>query len=386
MLSETPVTGGGWERVIGQQQVKAFLRNSIRRNRLAHAYLFSGPEGSGMDAMAFELSRVVLCPAKGDTACGECKNCRLAAGLRHPNIHLHFPLPVGRNESAADDPLGKLTSQDLETVRREVEAKAADPYHRISVPRANHVKLNSIRSIRKRAALGSFDAGENIFIVLDAQTMTTEASNALLKTLEEPAPGTLIILTSSDPDELLPTVVSRCQHVRFDPLGEEEIASGLVRLHGLDPARAAMVGKLSAGNFSSALRLLGEDLGGKRDAAVDLLRCVLRRPHREMIRLFDDLARGERTDAVEIVLLLGTWIRDAMLVSSRRSPEVNVDDAATLEKFVLRYPGFGYLDAIDALDEAVSDLRKNVYIHLVLQALGIRIRRAAREAAAGALH
>ena len=66
MLSETPVTGGGWERVIGQQQVKAFLRNSIRRNRLAHAYLFSGPEGSGMDAMAFELSRVVLCPAKGD--------------------------------------------------------------------------------------------------------------------------------------------------------------------------------------------------------------------------------------------------------------------------------------------------------------------------------
>jgi DNA polymerase-3 subunit delta' len=376
-----PVTGA--DMVIGQQKVKAFLRNSIRRKRLTHAYLFSGPEGAGMDAMAIDLARTVLCDLKGESACGECKNCRLASGLRHPDIHLHFPLPVGRNESADDEPLDRLTPQDLEAVRREVEAKAVEPYHRISIPRANHVKLTSVRSMRRRAAVGSFDTGAKIFIILDAHTMTPEASNALLKTLEEPTPGTLIILTTSEPDALLPTVVSRCQHVRFDTLGEDEIAGALTVRHGLDAAKAAMIGKLSAGSYANALRLIGEDLAGRRNTAVDLLRNVLHRPHRGMVALFDDLAARDRADALEVIVLLETWIRDAMLVSSGRPPEVNVDDAATIGKFTSQYPGFGYGAAIDALEEAVSDLRKNVYIHLVLHALGIRIRDAARGADSG---
>jgi len=371
-------------RVIGQDRVLALLRNSIRRKRLAHAYLFSGPEGSGMDAVAFELARAVLCELKGDGACGRCKSCLLAAGLKHPDLHLSFPLPVGRNEGGGDEPLDRLSSQELEAVRREVEAKASDPYHRISIPRANHVKLTSIRSMRRQAAMGSFDRGEKVFVILDAHTMTAEASNALLKTLEEPVPGTLIVLTTTDPDALLPTVVSRCQHVRFDPLGEEEIAAGLVRLHGLEPARAAMVARLSGGSYTGAVRLLREDLSARRDTAVDLLRNALHRPHREMMALFDELAGGERAEALEVLLLLETWLRDAMLVSSGRDPEVNGDASVTIGKFTAQYPEFAYAEAIDALEEAVSDLGKNVYIHLVLHALGIRLRRAAQPPPAGA--
>jgi len=385
MRSDAESGGGIRDRVIGQDKVKVFLRNSIRRNRLTHAYLFSGPEGAGMDAMAFELARAVLCSGNGAKACGECKSCRLAYGLQHPDIHLHFPLPVGRNESADDEPLDRLTAQDLETVRREVGSKALDPYHRISIPRANHVKLTSVRSMRRRAALGSFDSDKKVFIILEAHTMTMEASNALLKTLEEPTPGTLIILTSSDPDVLLSTVVSRCQHVRFDPLGEGEISAGLVGQQGLDPVRAAMIGKLSGGSYTSALRLIREDLTARRDTAVDLLRNILHRPHREMISLFDELSGGDKSDTLEVVLLLETWMRDAMLVSSGRPPEVNMDDAATIGKFASQNPGFGYAWAINALEEAVSDLRKNVYIHLVLHTLGIRIRDAARGAASGAV-
>jgi len=377
MPSETASAGGAPDLVIGQKKVKAFLRNSIRRKRLTHAYLFSGPEGSGMDAMAFDLARTLVCDTKGERACGECKNCRLASALRHPDIHLHFPLPVGRGESPDDEPLDRLTPQELEIVRTEVGAKALDPYHRISVPRALHVKLTSVRSIRRRAALGSFDAGMKIFIILDAHTMTTEASNALLKTLEEPTPGTLIVLTTPEPDSLLQTVLSRCQHVRFDPLGEDEVCDGLVRQHGLDPARAAMIAKLAGGSYTNALRLIREDLSGRRDTAVDLLRSALHRPHREMVSIFDDLAGGEKADSLEVLLLLETWLRDAMLVSSGRSAEVNVDDAATIGKFAAQYPDFGYEGAIDAIEEAVSDLRKNVYIHLVLHALAVRLRGAA---------
>jgi len=104
-----------------------------------------------------------------------------------------------------------------------------------------------------------------------------------------------------------------------------------------------------------------------------------------MISLFDELAGGDKSDTLEVVLLLETWMRDAMLVSSGRPPEVNMDDAATIGKFASQNPGFGYAWAINALEEAVSDLRKNVYIHLVLHTLGIRIRDAARGAASGAV-
>jgi len=379
----TPPPAAG--RVIGQEKVLTFLRNSLRKNRLAHAYLFSGPEGSGMDAVAFELARVVLCEKGGEEACGRCKGCLLAAGLKHPDLHLFFPLPVGRNEGGDDEPLDRLTPQELEAVRSEVEAKAADPYHRMSIPRANHVKLTSIRSMRRKAAMGSFDSGKKVFIILEAHSMTGEAANALLKTLEEPTPGTLIILTSSEPDALLPTVVSRCQHVRFDPLGEEEIAAALVRLHGLEPARAAMIGRLAAGSYTAAVRLIREDLGGRRDTAVDLLRNVLHRPHTGMMALFEELAGGERADVLEVLLLLETWLRDAMLVTSGRAPEVNADASVTIGKFTAQYPEFDYPGAIGAVGEAVSDLGKNVYIHLVLHALGIRLRRAANRTSAGTM-
>ena len=371
----------GWARVVGQEKVKAFLRNALRNNRLAHAYLFSGSEGAGMDAAAIELARAVLCSDATGEACGTCRHCRLSALLQHPNLYLHFPLPVGRPEKPEDDPLARLTQQELEAVRREVDLKSRNPYHTIMIPRANQIKINSIRAMRRQASLGSFDEGRKIFLLLDAGKMTTEAANALLKTLEEPAPGTLIVLTTPDPDSLLPTVVSRCQHVRFDPLGETEIASALTARPGIDGARAAMVAKLASGSFSAALRLVDEDLNGKRNAAVDMLRFFLHKQPPDVLELIRTTADAEKEEIAERLILLQTWIRDAMLLAAGRPVEVNADDAPTLEKFVRQYPSLDYTSVCDSIDRAVSDLRKNVYIHLVLHALRIDLRRAAQATA-----
>lgn len=378
MLFDSAEHPRGWDRVVGQEKVKAFLRNALGNNRLAHAYLFSGPAGAGMDAAAIELARAVLCGAGTGEACGTCRHCRLSARLQHPNLYLLFPLPVGRNEEAGEDPLALLTQQEIEAVRRGVELKSLDSYHTIMIPRANQIKVNSIRAMRRQASLGSFDEGRKIFLVLDAGKMTTEASNALLKTLEEPVPGTLIVLTTPDPDSLLPTVVSRCQHVRFDPLGENEIAAALGARSGIAAARIAMVAKLASGSFSAALRLAGEDLNAKRNAAVDMLRFFLHKPPRDVLELIRASADAEKEETAEILILLQTWLRDAMLLAAGRPVEVNADDAPTLEKFVRQYPSLDYASVCGSIDRAVSDLRKNVYIHLVLHALRIDLRRAAR--------
>ncbi len=373
----------GWEIVVGQERVKTILRNALRNNRLAHAYLFSGPAGAGMEAAAIALARAVLCGAADGAPCGSCAACGHTAALQHPNLHLHFPLPVGKGEKADDGPLARLTPAEIEQVRREISAKAADPYHRISVPRANQVKVNSIRELRRRASLGSFDGGPAVFLVFDAGEMTTEAGNALLKTLEEPAPGTLVVLTTPDPGSLLPTIVSRCQHVRFDPLGEDEVAAALVATRGVAAARAAMVAKLAGGNFSAAIGLAGADLDAKRNDAVEMLRCFLYKSPADALALIRESAEGGRDEIAASLILLQTWLRDAMLVSAGRPAEVNADDSGTIGKFVDRYPSLDYGALCSSIDRAVSDLRKNVYIHLVLHALRIDLRRAAR-AAAGA--
>lgn len=381
MHSESAGRPAGWDVVVGQARVKAALRNALREGRLAHAYLFSGPEGAGMDAAAIALARAALCETGPDGPCGSCRQCALTAALQHPDLFLHFPLPVGRNEGADDDPIARLAPQEVEAVRREVSLKAADPYHEISVPRAGQIKVNSIRAMRRQASLGSFDRGRKVFLLFDAGAMTPEAANALLKTLEEPAAGTLIVLTSSDPDALLPTVVSRCQHVRFDRLTEGEIAAALAAREGIDASRAALVAKLASGSYARARLLLGEDLTAGRNAAVDLLRAFLHRPARDAADIIRARADAERDELADSLALLQTWIRDAMLVASGRAPEANADDAATLGKFAAGHPAFDYGAAASALDRAVSDLRKNAYIHLVLHALRIDLRRAAQATA-----
>jgi DNA polymerase-3 subunit delta' len=370
----------GWGRVVGQAQVKTSLRSALRSGRIAQAYLFTGPSGAGMDAAAVELARAALCETGGDEACGTCRHCRLTAALQHPDLFVLFPLPVGRNEDADDDPLEKLTGEDMEAVRRETALKAADPYHEISIPRANQVKVNSIRALRRQASLGAFDRGRKVFIIFDAGAMTPEAANALLKTLEEPAPGTLIVLTTPDPGSMLPTVVSRCQQVRFDPLGDAEIAEALASRTGCDPARAGLIAGLAGGSYTRALLLAGEDLEGTRNAAVGLLRAFLHKQPQEVAGLIRGLAELERDEVADTLLLLQAWIRDAMLVAAGLPPGGNADDAATLGKFVRQYPALDYGTVNDALDRAVSDLRKNVYIHLVLHALRIDLRGAAQAA------
>ena len=327
MLFDSGTTRAGWDSIVGQEKVKTILRNALQNNRLAHAYLFSGPGGAGMDAAAIVLARAVLCDAAAAKPCGSCGPCGLTAQLRHPNLHLHVPLPVGKGEKADDDPLSRLTQAELDQVRREIGIKAGNPYHQIAVPRANQIKVNSIRELRRRASMGSFDGGWTVFLVLDAGTMTTEAANALLKTLEEPGPGTLIVLTTSEPDSLLPTVVSRMSAHPLRPAGENEIVQALGTMPGVRAPRAAMVAKprraVSPPRSAWSTPTLMRSAARRWNCSGASTR---RRPMR--LNRSGERPRG-REEIAAALILLQTWLRDdahrggtvrrGMSMTSRRS-------------------------------------------------------------------
>ncbi len=364
-----------WTTILDQERVKQLLRSSIARSRIPHAYLFSGPEGVGKYATAIELAKTLLCESKTDVAWNECKACRAVSALQHPGVSLVFALPVGKGETVGDGPLAKLTPEEVAAMQEQYKLKAANPYHVIALPRASEIKINSIREIRRDLSLTTF-AGENkVIILLEAEKMNIAASNALLKTLEEPQENVLFVLTTAFPDRLLPTIRSRCQLVRFDPLSDAVIKQGLIEREHVKPEKAAIIARLSNGNYAHALRYLHTDLEERRSEAIDFLRVILRPTRKDLIDKIDQItSEFERDEIAEVLRLLQIWLREGMLVKEKVSGALDENSDQVLRKFVAHYPNLDYISVLDAIGRAVSLLDRNVYIPLILMELSLRLR------------
>jgi len=362
-----------WSSVINQEHAKQALRSSLQRGRLAHAYMFSGPPGVGKFAAAIELAKAVNCENKGSEPCDQCRNCIQIASLQHPDLSLVFALPAGSGEKSDDPPLAKLGEAEISLIHGELAAKARNPYHTINLPRANTIKINSIREIRKSTALTAFGGGKKVIVIIDADSMKDEASNALLKTLEEPHAHTMLILTTSRPEALLPTILSRCQLVRFEALQEEMIVRALTEREGLEPAQAGTIAAMADGSYSRALLYAQSGLGERMNEAVEFLRTILYKPRKTLLAEIERIASDyDRREIEDILRLLQRWLRDAM-----RAGEGFIDGGdEVLKKFITRYPAWNYGKAVESIDRAISLLSKNVYIPLVMTEAALNLKNA----------
>ncbi len=366
-----------WDRVINQHHVKDVLRRLLRLGRVAHAYLFSGPPGAGMDAAAIEFARVLNCEAGGEDACEQCASCRQSQALQHPNIHLVFAVPTGKGEKSGDGPLDKLSAEDLAAVREQIALKSASLYHDIAVPRATAIKVNSVREIRREVSLAAFGKGRKVFVVLDAETMNDEAANALLKTLEEPPPGTILLLTTSSPENLLPTIVSRCQHLRFGHLGEGEIRTALMEREGVAPEEARLLAAQAEGSYARALSLRSGDYRDRQAEMVDFLRLAIRGASFDLLRFIEQhTANYDRQEIVASLQMLQSWLREAMLTRAGGERAEGGDEA--LRKFAAHYRNADYPAMQESLERSISLVEKNVYIPLVFTTLAASLEKSVR--------
>lgn len=363
-----------WPRVIGQARVKGLLLSTVRSGRLAHAYLFFGPEGTGKDAMALELARMLHCERNGDAACGECGSCKKMETLQHPDVRLITALPVGKGEDRDDGALDKLAAAEIEEIRAEYARKAADPYHRISIARASSIKINSIRDLRREVPLSSLDQRRRIFVISRADDMGGEAANMLLKTLEEPPLQTMLILTTANREALPQTIVSRCQQVRFDPITEPEIEQALIDRKGVEASHARLIARLSGGSYSWALELLEKDLMQERIDVVDFISNTLGGRHIDAGEIIGRVtAERDRERVVRFLHLMLIFMRDAMVLT-RGGSVINVDQRDRLAKFVAVFPHADLSAAMADIEHAISLVERNVYINLVLYALAGRLK------------
>src|SRR5262245_33710135 len=219
-----------WDRIRGQDAARHTFFTAIERGRLGQAYLLVGPEGVGKRLFARELAKALLCeraPAKL-TACDHCPACAQVEAGSHPDV-LYLRTPEGKHEL----PVAEM---------REFCA---------------HLALKPVRGARK------------IGIVEDADDFNEESANSFLKSLEEPPPGSLLLLRATGTDRQLPTILSRCQVVRFSPLSDADVAA-ILKANGIDDAsKRERLARLGAGSASRALALDDDSIWEVRQKLVE---------------------------------------------------------------------------------------------------------------------
>jgi DNA polymerase-3 subunit delta' len=362
-----------WNTIINQQRVRNLLRRMLEQQRLPHALLFFGPEGSGKSAMAVELARVVNCEQGVTDACGSCQSCLSFDTLRHPRLRLIFPLPSKDDEDSA---LDKLTPDELNEVNAQIDEKAANPYHRIIIPKASGIKVSSIRDIRKEAAYRASGKGRTVVILLEADRMNPSAANALLKTLEEPGGDLLLILCTARKDALLPTIISRCQTVRFDPLHPDDIQRALMKQSGIDAGAAEAAARFANGSYTEALELAASGNTAGREQVLEFIRAtVLAQPVRLHACIQAAIGKDDRTAAIRFLTVVSSWFRDVLAVREGAAERlINTDFREALLRFAEHYPDVRCSDAVSEIERVIDMIPKNVHLVNVMIVLAQRLR------------
>ncbi len=298
----------GLERIKGQDSAVNLLTSAYASDRLPHAYLFHGPDGVGKEMAALEFARALHCEAEGLVSCGECSACRMADGLSHPDTHLIFPVPTTIKPAE----LAELKASSLKTGTRE-----QDFGRKTAVISVDTVLSEIVVKANKRPYIGPW----KVFVIADADRMTTEAANTLLKTLEEPPEQTVIVLTTSRATALPATVISRCQRVAFARLSRKDVEAVLLtdpRL-GFESKEAKAAAALAQGCPGIAVRAGRAGLAGELKS-VALIMSGTRLTNApslldEANRLAYRLGRDEQQKFLDLMLL---WLRDVLSLSQLR--------------------------------------------------------------------
>jgi DNA polymerase-3 subunit delta' len=374
-----------WSKKVGHDRIKKILQKSILENRIPHSYLFIGIEGIGKEAIAIEFAKAVNClnPIKGIDifdACDICKSCKMFDNLSHSNFELVFSLPAGKSgDSKGDTAIDKLSEDQITEIKEQIELKAENNYHRFALSNSTQIRVNLVRDLKKKLALTQNTAGRRVILICNADEMNTEASNAFLKTLEEPQDNVTIILTTAKPDSILPTIQSRCQVLKFGILDQKQIAEKLVQDLKISQQEAILAASLSEGSYSIALESFDENLHNIRSEIVQIFRLCLKKKNYRIelssgIELF--IKQYDKTRIIKGLQLLMVWLRDALYINNKSDNKniINHDDLDTLKKFVKAFGNKDLVYAINNIEKSISYLYRNVSPQITLFSLFTNLR------------
>ncbi len=325
-----------FESIVGQERAIRLLTRILENNRLAHALLFTGVDGIGRQTTAKAMAMALNClKPVGTSACGVCRSCKKVISGNHPDVI-------------------------------------------IVKPSGTFIKIDQVRSLRKTLRFAPLEGGRRVIIINDAQAMNLEASNAMLKILEEPPNDTYIILTASQTTDLLPTIVSRCQQIPFRPVPVADIAAALGARSGLDADAATAVAVLAKGSLGRALSADAEKWMDWRKDLLERVGLVSSESTHALFVFADTLARDKDRlqDALDVIII---WFRDILICRFHPEKILNRDCMEEIQRKSERLSVDDILEIIMAVFAAQRAIVKNANRRLALEVMMMRMSSAFRK-------
>ena len=297
--------------IVGQEAIKQRLVNSVKENRVSHAQLFLGPEGSGSLALAVAYAQFLSCENKqSDDSCGECSSCHKYQKLMHPDLHFSYPFFAKHKDDTA-----------LTFIEQWRDAFTANPYLSLDTWRGYldaenkqaNINIAECHQIIKKLSFKPFESVYKILILWLPEYLDKEG-NALLKIVEEPQPNTLFILIAQNQDQILNTILSRTQLIKIPCLTYEEIKQYLLTEHNQTEDAAAEIAYLSNGNLTEALTMLQQDNKGYHNLFVQWLRLCFSNKGLEVLTFVDQFSKMGRENQKNFLRYGISFIRECCLL------------------------------------------------------------------------
>lgn len=397
-----------FKNIIGQQQVKRQLTDLVLRNRLSHALLFLGKEGSGALPMAIAFAQYILCekvnpktqqkngaslfgieepePAVAylEDSCGACASCNKVNQLIHPD--LHFSYPALKRDSRHD----RVLSTDYITEWREFIKQS--PYNNVAdwinflkespsakiespVNKQGNITVSECDDISHKISLKSFESQYKILIMWMPEFLG-QSGNKLLKLIEEPPPDTLFIFVAEDESSILPTILSRTQLIKIPSFLNEDIEKALAEQFNINPEKSAQIAAVSEGNFREALLLRQNSEEDLQIQIREWLSVIVRKNINGQIKWIDQISRTGREKQKQFLKYFTHLIQQSIRIhflnekTHQSIPENEVD-------FAFRFNKICTIDAQEALlkelDNSIYYIERNANAKILFHSLTIRL-------------
>jgi DNA polymerase-3 subunit delta' len=319
--------------ILGQDKALNVLQNALRHDRVPQAYVFAGYEGVGKKFSALMLAKALNCREKTDDACDRCVSCHKVDSGNHPDVC-------------------------------------------IIEPDGQFIKIDQIREMQKDAGYKAFEGRRKVYIIDHAERMRDEAANALLKTLEEPAAECVIILVTANVYALLPTVLSRCQFIRFVALGVETLVELLTQRRQLEPQRAQLLASLSEGCPGRALSMDADEMLETRSRIEALLQ-TLSSGLQDVRILFKEVEGlvAQKDTIHEYLDVLQLWYRDMHLLREQGATRfvANSDAVSRLQRSAEQLSPGQIRRLCDIVYRTKADILRNANLQLSLEVMLISL-------------
>lgn len=325
----------GFQDIVGQEQIKEHLQNALETHKISHAYIINGEKSSGKEFIARVFAMALQCEQGGTEPCNECHSCKQALSDNQPDII------------------------------------------RVMHEKPNTISVDDIRTqVNNDVAIKPYSSPYKVYIINEAEKMTPQAQNAILKTLEEPPEYAVILLLVSNVNTLLPTILSRCVVLNMKPVRDELVKNYLMQQLQVPDYKAEVCVAFARGNVGKAKALASsEEFENIKNEALGLLKYIQDMEITEIVAAIKKI--GEyKLDTGDYLDILAIWYRDVLLFKATADVNHLVfrEEIQTIRKVAGRSSYEGIERVIEALDKAKKRLDANVNFDLVMELLFLEIK------------